>query len=54
MIGIGRTLHIKKLSGYNSHHIIEGAFKAVARVLKKATEVEEKYKDEIPSTKGVL
>ncbi len=48
------TLHIKKLSGYNSHHIIEGAFKAVARVLKKATEVEEKYKDEIPSTKGVL
>ena len=48
------TLHIKKLSGTNSHHIIEGSFKAVARTLKEAVEIDEKKKDEIPSTKGVL
>jgi imidazoleglycerol-phosphate dehydratase len=50
----GITLHIRQISGTNSHHIIEGAFKAVARVLAKATSVNEKYKDEVPSTKGVL
>ncbi|MBQ6847669.1 MAG: imidazoleglycerol-phosphate dehydratase HisB [Clostridia bacterium] len=48
------TLHISQLEGYNSHHIIEGAFKSVARTLKEAVEIEEKYKNEIPSTKGVL
>ena len=48
------TLHIKKLSGENSHHISECAFKAVARALKEAVKTDEKYKDEIPSTKGVL
>ena len=48
------TLHINKLSGTNSHHIIEGVFKAVARTLSKATAINEQYKDEIPSTKGVL
>ncbi len=48
------TLHISKLFGSNSHHICEGIFKAVARVLGKATEIDEKHKDEIPSTKGVL
>ena len=50
----GITLHIKQLAGTNSHHIAEGIFKALARVLKKACEIDEKYKDEIPSTKGVL
>ena len=50
----GVTLHIKQLSGTNSHHIIEGAFKAVARVLSKGVSIDEKYKDEIPSTKGVI
>lgn len=50
----GITLHIKQLAGSNSHHIAEGIFKALARVLKKACEIDEKYKDEIPSTKGVL
>lgn len=50
----GITLHIKQLSGTNSHHIIEAAFKSVARSLKAASAIEEKYKDEIPSTKGVL
>ena len=48
------TLHLKSLAGENSHHIIEGAFKAVARCLKGALSIDEKYKDEIPSTKGVI
>jgi imidazoleglycerol-phosphate dehydratase len=48
------TLHIKQLSGSNSHHIIEGAFKCVARALKAALTVDEKLCGEIPSTKGVL
>ncbi len=48
------TLHINKLEGYNSHHIIEGAFKSVARSLKEAVAIDEKFKNEIPSTKGVL
>lgn len=48
------NLHLKQLDGINSHHIIEGAFKALARALKSAAEIDEKYKDEIPSTKGIL
>ena len=48
------TLHIKQLDGKNSHHIIEGTFKSVARSLKAAVAIDEQYKDEIPSTKGVL
>lgn len=48
------TLHLMKLRGSNSHHIIEGAFKAAARALAKATAICEEYRDEIPSTKGVL
>ncbi len=48
------TLHIRQLAGTNSHHIIEGAFKAVGRALSAATARDEKFKDEIPSTKGVL
>lgn len=49
----GITLHIKKLAGKNSHHIIEGTFKAVARALKKAVKIDP-TSNEIPSTKGVL
>lgn len=48
------TLHIKKLDGKNSHHIAEGIFKAFARTMKTAVAVDEQYKNEIPSTKGVL
>ncbi len=48
------TLHIKQLSGTNSHHIIEGAFKSVSRSLAAAVKIDENRKDEIPSTKGVL
>lgn len=50
----GITLHIKMLSGRNSHHIIEGAFKAVARAMRAAVKIDAEVKDEIPSTKGVL
>ena len=50
----GVTLHIRQLSGTNSHHIIEGTFKAVARVLSKGVSIDERFKDEIPSTKGVI
>lgn len=48
------TLHVEKRFGTNCHHIAEGIFKALARVLGKGAEINEKYKDEIPSTKGVL
>ena len=48
------SLHLRKLAGRNSHHIIEGAFKSAARSLRAAVRIEEAYKDEIPSTKGVL
>ena len=50
----GITLHIRKLSGANSHHIAEGIFKAFARCLAKACGIDEKRKDGIPSTKGVI
>lgn len=48
------TLHIKQLEGVNSHHIIEGMFKSVAVSIKNAVMIEDKYKNEIPSSKGVL
>ena len=48
------TLHIKQLDGTNSHHIIEGAFKSVARALSMATEIDERFANDLPSTKGVL
>lgn len=48
------TLHIVQLAGENSHHIIEGTFKSLARTLKAAISIDPEYADEIPSTKGVL
>lgn len=48
------TLHIRQLAGRNSHHILEGSFKATARALKDAVRIDEAFADEIPSTKGVL
>lgn len=50
----GVTLHIRQLDGVNSHHIIEGTFKAVARCLKTAVAIDPAAAGEIPSTKGVL
>ncbi len=48
------TLHIRQLAGTNSHHIIEGTFKSVARSLRAAVAIDPAFADEIPSTKGVL
>jgi len=50
----GITLHIRKITGNNTHHIIEGAFKSVARSLKTAVSIDPAFANEIPSTKGVL
>ena len=48
------TLHLRQLAGSNSHHIIEGAFKSVARSLRAAVKIDPECAGEIPSTKGVL
>ena len=48
------TLHIRQLAGRNSHHIIEGVFKAVARTLRKAADVDPALEGALPSTKGLL
>ena len=48
------SLHLNQLAGVNSHHIIEGAFKAAARALRTAVAIDEKCAEKIPSTKGVL
>ena len=48
------TLHFQQMAGENSHHIIEGAFKSVARSLRDAVAIDPAFADEIPSTKGVL
>ncbi len=51
---LGATLHFRQLSGKNSHHIIEAAFKALARSLAASVAVNERFKDEVPSTKGII
>ena len=48
------TLHIRQLAGKNSHHIIEGTFKSVARSLREAVAIDPLFANDIPSTKGVL
>ena len=50
----GITLNVAKLDGFNSHHIAEAAFKAVARALRQAVETDPRKADAIPSTKGAL
>ena len=50
----GITLHVDRLHGFNSHHIAEAAFKAVARALRMAVESDPRKADAIPSTKGTL
>lgn len=58
MLGFTRkaelSLHFQMLAGENTHHIIEAMFKAMGRALGAAVRIEEAYRDEIPSTKGVL
>lgn len=48
------TLHLRQLAGTNSHHIIEGAFKAFGRVMRQAAALDPSLDGQIPSTKGVL
>ncbi|MCI8590261.1 MAG: imidazoleglycerol-phosphate dehydratase HisB [Clostridiales bacterium] len=48
------TLHVKQLAGENTHHIIEGVFKALGRALGKAVRIDQTLGGEIPSTKGTL
>ena len=50
----GITLHVDQIHGVNSHHIAEAAFKAVARALRVAVEVDPRKADAVPSTKGAL
>lgn len=50
----GITLHLRKLSGRNTHHILEGGFKSVARSLKTAVSIDPEFSTEILSTKGML
>lgn len=48
------TLHLRRIVGTNSHHIIEGAFKAAGRALRQAVAIDRERADDLPSTKGVL
>lgn len=48
------ALHIRQLAGTNSHHIIEGAFKSVARALSMAASIDPAFAEDLPSTKGVI
>lgn len=58
LLGFSRNaqcnLHVRKLAGTNSHHIIEGTFKALGRCLRQAVAIDREFADDIPSTKGVL
>lgn len=51
---VGCNLHIKQLAGFNSHHIIEGTFKSVARSIRAAVKIDESLAGEILSSKGML
>ena len=53
-VNAGITLHVRQLAGVNSHHIAEGIFKALAHVMRTAVSVDERFKTEVPSTKGLL
>jgi len=50
----GATLHVENLYGDNSHHIVESCFKALARALREAIEIDPRKADAVPSTKGTL
>jgi imidazoleglycerol-phosphate dehydratase len=48
------TLHVRQISGVNAHHVAEASFKAAARALRQAVEIDPRQAGEIPSTKGVI
>ena len=52
--GAGLTLHVETFYGENNHHIIESCYKALARALREAVEVDPRQANAVPSTKGVL
>lgn len=51
---LGAAVHVRQLAGENTHHIIEGMFKALGRAMRQATAIDAGFEDEIPSTKGIL
>ena len=51
---LGAAVYLRQLAGENTHHIIEGMFKALGRAMRCAVAVEAGFEDEIPSTKGIL
>lgn len=51
---LGASIHVRQLAGENTHHIIEGMFKALGRAMKQAVAFEAGFEDEIPSTKGTI
>ena len=51
---LGAAIHVRQLAGLNSHHIIEGAFKALARALREAVALDERNSGRLPTTKGSL
>ena len=53
-LNAGLTLHIRQITGTNSHHIAEAAFKGLGRAIRKAVAIDERFNDKIPSTKGKL
>ena len=50
----GLTLHVRQLEGVNSHHIVDASFKAFARALRQAVEIDPRRAGAVPSSKGVL
>lgn len=50
----GLTLHVRELAGENSHHIAEAVFKGLGHALREAVSLDQRFADQIPSTKGVL
>ena len=50
----GLTLHVETLYGGNNHHIVESCFKALARALRQALEIDPRRTEDVPSTKGQL
>jgi imidazoleglycerol-phosphate dehydratase len=50
----GLTLHVENFYGRNNHHLVESAFKALARALRQAVEIDSRKADAVPSTKGML
>ncbi len=51
---VGLTLHVENLYGTNNHHIVESCYKALARALRQAVEIDPRKADAVPSTKGTL